>query len=59
MYQHYLGVDLHSKRTYLVLMDAEGQVQARQRMNNEQAPAKSVLGVCRVVWQAQKAVAGL
>lgn len=24
MYQHYLGVDLHGRRTYLVLMDAEG-----------------------------------
>lgn len=36
MDQHYLGVDLHNKRTYLVLMDAEGQVQARQRMSNDE-----------------------
>lgn len=34
MYQHYLGVDLHDKRTYLVLMDAEGVVQDRCRLNN-------------------------
>jgi hypothetical protein len=23
MYEHYLGVDLHKRRTYLVLMDAQ------------------------------------
>lgn len=34
MYQHYLGVDLHGKRTYLVLMDAEGDVEDRCRLNN-------------------------
>ena len=36
MYQHYLGVDLHSKRTYLVLMDAEGEVQDRCRLDNHE-----------------------
>lgn len=36
MYQHYLGVDLHGKRTYLVLMDAEGEVQDRCRLANHE-----------------------
>ena len=26
MYQHYLGVDLHRRRSYVVLMDAGGKV---------------------------------
>lgn len=32
MYENYLGVDLHLKRTYLVLMDAGGTVKDRRRI---------------------------
>ena len=35
MYEHYLGVDLHKRRTYLVLMDAHGQVKDQRRLANE------------------------
>lgn len=36
MYQRYLGVDLHRKRTYFVLMDHEGQVRDKQRLANNE-----------------------
>jgi transposase len=35
MYQHYLGVDLHRKRTYVVLMDSQGNISDQQRMTND------------------------
>lgn len=35
MYQHYLGVDLHRKRTYVVLMDSQGNISDQRRMANE------------------------
>lgn len=36
MYQHYLGVDLHKRRTYVVLMDHQGAIlQQRQFINTE------------------------
>ena len=35
MYQHYLGVDLHKRRTYVVLMDAQGKVCDQRRLANE------------------------
>ena len=35
MYQHYLGVDLHSKRTYVVLMDCQGSICDQRRMTND------------------------
>jgi len=34
MYPFYLGIDLHLKRTYLVLMNAEGEVLDKQRLKN-------------------------
>ncbi len=34
MYPFYLGIDLHLKRTYLVLMSAEGEVIDKQRLKN-------------------------
>src|SRR5215212_8872156 len=39
MYEHYLGVDLHKRRTYLVLMDAHGQVKDQRRLANEAVAA--------------------
>lgn len=35
MYQYYLGVDLHHKRTYVVLMDSQGTICDQRRMTNE------------------------
>ena len=35
MYQHYLGVDLHRRRTYVVLMDKEGQIRDERRLPND------------------------
>jgi transposase len=35
MYEHYLGVDLHKRRTYLVLMDAHGQISDQRRLPND------------------------
>ncbi|HVO70455.1 MAG TPA: transposase [Aggregatilineaceae bacterium] len=35
MDQHYLGVDLHSKRTYVVLMDSQGTICNQRRMTND------------------------
>ena len=34
MYPFYLGIDLHLKRTYVVLMDAEGEVIDERRLPN-------------------------
>jgi transposase len=34
MYQYYLGVDLHHKRTYVVLMDSQGAICDQRRMTN-------------------------
>ena len=35
MYPFYLGIDLHLKRTYMVLMDAKGEVIDKQRISND------------------------
>ncbi len=35
MYGHYLGFDLHRRRTYVVTMDEPGQVQGQRRLANE------------------------
>ena len=40
MYEHYLGVDLHKRRTYLVLMDAHGQVKDQRRLAIEAIAAR-------------------
>ena len=34
MYPFYLGIDLHLKRSYLVLMSAEGEVIDKRRLKN-------------------------
>ena len=34
MFPFYLGIDLHLKRTYLVLMDHEGEVIDKRRLKN-------------------------
>lgn len=34
MYSFYLGIDLHLKRTYTVLMDHQGQVIEERRLPN-------------------------
>ena len=34
MYPFYLGIDLHLKRTYVVLMDKEGEVLDKQHLQN-------------------------
>jgi len=36
MYPFYLGIDLHLKRTYVVLMDAKGEVMDERRIPNEE-----------------------
>jgi len=36
MYPFYLGIDLHLKRTYVVLMNAEGEVLDKQRLRNSE-----------------------
>lgn len=38
MYQHYLGVDLHKQRTYVVMMDADGNVSDQRRLPNDAMP---------------------
>lgn len=35
MIDHYLGVDLHGKRSYLVLMTAEGVIEDKRRLPNQ------------------------
>jgi transposase len=35
MYPFYLGIDLHLKRTFMVLMDAKGEVIDKQRISND------------------------
>jgi transposase len=35
MYPFYLGIDLHLKRTFMVLMDAKGEVVDKQRISND------------------------
>ncbi len=49
-YQHYLGIDLHRRCSYLVLMDVGGKVIAQRCLPN-------VLAVA-VVAQADSALAG-
>jgi uncharacterized protein YfeS len=34
MYPFYLGIDLHLKRTYMVLMDKEGEILDKQHLQN-------------------------
>src|SRR5260221_9400878 len=34
MYGHYLGIDLHRKRSYSVLMDARGEISYQHRLDN-------------------------
>jgi transposase len=38
MYTHYLGVDLHRRRSYVVLMDAKGKISDRRRLPNDAMP---------------------
>jgi len=38
MYPFYLGIDLHLKRTFMVLMNANGEVIDRQRVSNDDIP---------------------
>lgn len=39
MVDHYLGVDLHGKRSYLVLMTAEGVIEDKRRLPNGEVAA--------------------
>lgn len=36
MYPFYLGIDLHLKRTFMVLMDAKGEVIEKERISNQE-----------------------
>jgi transposase len=38
MYQHYLGVDLHRRRSYVVLMDNQGKLIDQRRLPNDAMP---------------------
>ena len=38
MYQHYLGVDLHRRRSYVVLMDAKGKISDQRCLPNDAMP---------------------
>jgi transposase len=38
MYPFYLGIDLHLKRTYVVLIDAEGEIIDQRRLLNTEMP---------------------
>ena len=38
MYQHYLGVDLHRRRSYVVLMDNQGNLIDQRRLPNDAMP---------------------
>jgi len=38
MYQHYLGVDLHRHRSYVVLMDSQGNISDQRRLPNDAMP---------------------
>jgi len=35
VYQHYLGVDLHKRRSYVVLMDGQGHISEHRRLSND------------------------
>jgi len=35
MYPFYLGIDLHLKRTYMVMIDAKGEVVEKERISNQ------------------------
>ena len=39
MIEHYLGVDFHAKRSYVVWMDKTGEIQDQRRLANEEMPA--------------------
>jgi hypothetical protein len=36
MYPFYLGIDLHLKRTFMVLIDAKGEVIDKERISNKE-----------------------
>ncbi len=36
MYPFYLGIDLHLKLTYMVLMDAKGEIIKKGRISNQE-----------------------
>jgi len=36
MYPFYLGIDLHLKLTYMVLMDAKGKIIKKGRISNQE-----------------------
>ena len=36
MYPFYLGIDLHLKRTFMVLMDYKGEVLEKERISNQE-----------------------
>ena len=36
MYPFYLGIDLHKKRTYVVLLNQAGQVVDERRLRNQE-----------------------
>jgi hypothetical protein len=38
MYQHYLGVDLHRRRSYVVLMGNQGKLIDQRRLPNDAIP---------------------
>ena len=38
-FQNYLGVDLHKRRTYVVLMDKQGKVSDSRRLPNDEMMA--------------------
>jgi transposase len=39
MIDHYLGVDFHAKRSYVVWMDRTGEIRDQRRLPNEEMPA--------------------
>lgn len=39
MIEHYLGVDFHARRSYVVWMDRAGEIQDQRRLQNEEVPA--------------------
>jgi len=39
MFPFYLGIDLHLKRSYMVLMNAEGEVIDKRRLKNTEMAA--------------------
>ena len=54
MYPFYLGIDLHLKRTYMVLMDAKGEIINKGRISIHTLPQHFPFIFYRALWNDKK-----